>query len=289
MLDIAIIGAGPAGLSAAINGVIRNKKVKVFGRKPKTSLLYKAENVANYLGLPNLTGKKMIDEFVDHSQKKGVEIEESTVTEIYNMGDYYNLNVNGDFIETKTVIIATGIPNLKFYKGEEKYIGRGVSYCATCDGMLYREKDIFVVAKNDDAYEEISYLQDIVKKVYLITNKDIDGLKENVEVIEGKISEIIGDESVAKGVVVNNQKYLVSGVFILRETTPVTQLIKGIEMKSGSIKVNRSGETNFDGIYAAGDCTGKPFQVAKAVGEGATAALKAVSYITEKEKAKVLV
>ncbi|WP_058486146.1 NAD(P)/FAD-dependent oxidoreductase [Defluviitalea phaphyphila] len=279
MLDIAIIGAGPAGLSAAINGVIRNKKVIVFGREPKSSYLYKAEKVDNYLGMPNISGPKMIEEFLNHAKKLGVEFHEGRTLEVFPMGNYYTLNVENEFFEAKTVIIATGIPKANYIPGEKEFLGKGVSYCGTCDGPLYRGKTTMVIGEIEEAEEDVNFLQEICDKVYFLpTYKEIKHVSPKVEILKGKPKEILGDNFVS-GIRIDDKELKVDGVFLIKETVPVTQLIKGLEMEGKTIKVNRRQETNFPGVFAAGDCTGRPFQVTKAVGEGAVAALETVSYL----------
>jgi thioredoxin reductase (NADPH) len=279
MLDIAIIGAGPAGLSAAINSVIRNKKVIVFGRNPKSSYLYKAEKVDNYLGMPDFSGPGMVERFINHAQKIGVEFHEGRILEIFSMGDYYTLNVENEFYEAKTVIIATGIPKAKYIPGEKELLGKGVSYCGTCDGPLYRGKTTMVIGEIEEAEEDVNFLQEICNKVYFLpTYKEIRHVHPNVEILEGKPKEIFGEPFVS-GIRIDDQDIKVDGVFLIKESIPVTQLIKGLEMEEKTIKVNRKLETNFPGVFAAGDCTGRPYQVTKAVGEGAVAALEAVSYL----------
>ncbi|NLK98390.1 MAG: NAD(P)/FAD-dependent oxidoreductase [Epulopiscium sp.] len=283
MLDIAIIGAGPAGLSAAINGVIRNKKVIVFGRNPKSSYLYKAERVDNYLGLPNISGPGMVEQFIKHAQTLGVEFHEGRILEIFSMGDYYTLNVENEFYEAKTVIIATGIPKAKYIPGEKELLGKGVSYCGTCDGPLFRGKTTMVIGEIEEAEEDVNFLQEICSKVYFLpTYKEIKNVHPNVEILEGKPKEILGDPFVS-GIRIDDREIKVDGVFLIKETILVTQLIKGLEMEDKTIKVNRRLETNFPGVFAAGDCTGRPYQVTKAVGEGAVAALEAVSYLHKLE------
>lgn len=284
MVDIAIIGAGPAGLSAAINGVIRNKKVLLIGRDPKTSYLYKAEQIDNYLGMNNMNGPEMINGFVEHGKNIGVEFKEGRVTEIFSMGDYYAINVENEFIEARTIILATGIPKGNYLDGEENLLGKGVSYCATCDGMLYRGKNVVVVGDSKEAEEEVDYLAEICKKVYYFPKYKGDiKVNESVEISREKIKTILGDEMV-KGIMLSEGKQIdVDGVFLIKESIPAAQLIKGIEMQDKFIKVNRMTETNFPGVYAAGDITGKPFQVAKAIGEGNIAALQAVSYMHSKD------
>lgn len=279
MLDIAIIGAGPAGLSAAINGMVRNKKIKVIGRDPKTSYLYKAEKVDNYLGIHDVTGPEMVDQFLKHALEMGVEIEDGKVLEIIPMGDYYALNVDNEFIEAKTVIIANGLGKSKSMPGEKEFLGKGVSYCATCDGMLYRDKTVVLIGETDEAEEDVNYLNEVTDKVYYIPlYKDLKNVDDSVEIIRSKPKKILGEQLVT-GLTLEDKDIEAQGVFIAKETTPIAQILKGLELDKNSIKVNRQMETNFPGIYAAGDCTGKPFQVSKAVGEGVVAVLEAVSYL----------
>lgn len=284
MLDIAIIGGGPAGLSAAINGVIRNKKVKVFGNDITTSYLYKAEKVDNYLGLMGATGKEMMENFLGHAKEMNVQIENKKVLEIFPMGDFYMLNVENEFVEAKTVILANGITKANLLSGEEAFLGRGVSYCATCDGPLYRGKTVALTGDSQHAEEDVHYLSEICEKVYYIPQyKEVGTFGENVEILKDKPSAIEGEGVVGK-LVLKERELQVSGVFIIKESIPTAQLLKGLEIENKAIKVNHFMETNMPGVYAAGDCTGRPYQAAKAVGEGTTAALQAVSYLHAKEK-----
>lgn len=285
MLDIAIIGSGPAGLSAAINGVIRNKQVKVFGNDITTSYLYKAEKVDNYLGMMGATGKEMMETFLGHAKEMNVEIENKKVLEIFSMGDFYMLNVENEFIEAKTVILANGITKASTLEGEETFLGRGVSYCATCDGPLYREKTVALIGDSAHAEEDVNYLSEICEKVYYIPlYKEIGTFGQNVEILKDRPQAITGEGVVGK-LVLKETELEVSGVFIIKESIPTTQLLKGLEIEEKAIKVNNFMETNMPGVYAAGDCTGRPYQAAKAVGQGTTAALQAVSYLHTKEKA----
>lgn len=284
MLDIAIIGAGPAGLSAAISGVIRNKKVKVFGNPPSTSFIYKAERVDNYLGMLGTSGEEMMQQFVSHAKELGVEIQESKVIEIFPMGDYYMLNVENEFVEARTVILANGLSKGKVLEGENEFLGRGVSYCATCDGPLYREKQVLVIGDSVHAEEDANYLSEICDKVYYVPlYKEIEHLNENIEVLYTKPKRIFG-EQIVSGIELEDGVQEVSGVFIIKESIPTTRLLQGLELEDKAIKVNRFMETNLAGVYAAGDCTGKPYQVAKAVGEGNVAVLQAVSYLNALNK-----
>lgn len=284
MLDIAIIGGGPAGLSAAINGVIRNKKVKIFGNDITTSYLYKAEKIDNYIGMMGATGQEMMEAFLGHAKEMNVEIENKKVLEVFNMGDFYMLNVENEFIEAKTVVLANGITKASSLEGEEAFLGRGVSYCATCDGPLYRGKTVALIGDSAHAEEDVNYLNEVCEKVYYIPlYKNIGPLGEKVEIVNSRPKAVEG-EGVVNKLVLKDGELEVSGVFIIKESIPTTQLLKGLEIENKAIKVNRFMETNMPGVYAAGDCTGRPYQVAKAVGEGATAALEAVSYLHKKQK-----
>lgn len=284
MLDIAIIGAGPAGLSAAINGVIRNKKVKVFGNNPTTSWIYKAERIDNYIGMLGATGQEMVESFVNHAKEMGVEIHEGRVIEIFPMGESYMLNVENEFIEAKTIVLANGITKSKTLPGENELLGRGVSYCATCDGPLYRGKSVVLIGDSSEAEEDVNYLAEVCEKVYYVPlYKDIKNIRDNIEVIYDKPKRIVG-EGVVERLELADSTLDVNGIFIIKESIPTTQLLKGIELENQAVKVNNFMETSMVGVYAAGDCTGKPYQVAKAVGQGTTAALQAVSYLHNIEK-----
>ena len=136
IVDMAIIGAGPAGLSAAINGVARGKTVRLFSGE--SNYLAKAERVDNYLGFYQMTGEQMMKQFFHHANQMGVSLEKGKVANVLALGDRFLLNFNGEIISSKTVILASGVSKAKEIPGEREYLGQGVSYCATCDGMLYR-------------------------------------------------------------------------------------------------------------------------------------------------------
>lgn len=284
MIDIAIIGAGPAGLSAAINAVIRNKKTVVFGNKAESSYLYKAEKIDNYLGMPGLSGKEMIDKFYKHAMALGVEIQNKKVQQIFNMGDNFTLNADNEFFEAKKIIITTGIPKSNFIKGEQEFIGKGVSYCATCDGLLYKNKVVCVIGETKEAESDVEYLSEICKKVYYTPlYKNINAFNSNVDVVIGKPLEIYGDK-IVKGIIIGDNNINADGIFFIKESIPINRLIEGLEMDNNYIKVNKLMETNIEGIYAAGDCTGRPLQLSKAVGDGLVAAQNAVLRLTKNKE-----
>ena len=279
MLDIAIIGAGPAGLSAAINAVQRNKTVKIFGKSISKSNLYKAEKVDNYLGLYNVSGKEMLETFYNHAITKGVAFQESRVLQIFKMDKYYSLNVENEIVDAKTVIIATGLSKTKTIPVEEEFIGKGVSYCATCDGMLYRNKTVIVVAESSEGESDVNFLSEICSKVYYIPlYKGTYDINDNIELINGSPSKVLGDEYVS-GLQVGTSNISCDGIFFVKEAMPVKNILNNLNFEHNSIVVNRFMETNLPNVYAAGDCTGKPYQVSKAVGEGLIAAQQAIKAI----------
>lgn len=283
MYDIAVIGGGPAGLSAAINGLSRNKSVIVFGREMESSWIYKAEKVDNYLGLYNVNGKEMLEKFYQHSKDMGINIKNGRVLQILPMGDYFSINLENEIFNSKTVILATGIEKGKKIKGEEEYLGKGVSYCATCDGMLYRKKDVTVIGEIKEAEEDANFLSEICNKVYFVSYYgEPSDLNENIEILNGKVTEVKGNDIITS-VIIDDKEINCDGIFFIKKSTPVSNIIYGLDVtEKNAIDVNRMCETNIKGVFAAGDCTGWPYQISKAVGEGLIAAQQASKYIDKK-------
>lgn len=281
--DIAIVGSGPAGVAAAINAKIRNKKIILFGYEDLSNKLYLAPKIDNYIGYPGISGKDLVHKFKEHLHQMDIEITYERVNNIYAMGEYYALMVNDKTYEATALILATGVEFGKPFKGEEEFLGRGVGYCATCDAPLYRNKVVTIIGYNKESVEEANYVSELASKVYFIPMmKDEYSLNPNIEVINDKPVEIIG-ENVVKKIVLRNSELECDGVFILRDSISPGQLVPGLMVEDRHIKVNRNMETNLKGCYAAGDCTGKPYQYLKAMGEGQVAALNAVSYIDNLE------
>lgn len=276
-LDIAVIGGGPAGLSAAINAVLRNKSVKIFTNV--ANYLQKAEKVDNYLGFYNISGQELMEKFIDHANKLNVSFEYGKVIDIMKYNDMFMINFNGKIINAKAVVLALGITKEKMLNNEEKLLGKGISYCATCDGALYKGKNIAVYGNADDIIEEANFLSSLGANVNFITvKKDIKGLNQNINVINGIISDIIGDNKL-ESVIINDKYIKLDGLFLLRNSIAPNSIVKDLILEDGYIVVNRNMETNIKGIYACGDCTGKPLQISKATGEGLVAAQNAAKYI----------
>ena len=280
--DIAIVGSGPAGLSAALNAKIRNKSFILFGSNNLSSKVQRAPKINNYLGFPNSSGDELGEAFKKHIDAMGIEITEERVNNIYSMGDYFALAVNDKMYEAKSVILATGVEFSKPLKGEMEFLGKGVGYCATCDAPLYRGKTVVIIASNEEAVHEANYVSELAGKVYFIPLfKGEYNLNEGIELVNDRPLEIVGDKSVSK-IILKNIEIETDGVFLLKDAISPSQLVPGLAEEEGHIKVDRTMATNIKGCFAAGDCIGKPYQYIKAAGEGNIASLSAVSYLDNK-------
>ena len=282
--DIAIIGSGPAGLSAALNSKIRNKDFIIFGHKNLTNKIVKAPKINNYLGFNGISGEELKERFQEHLNTLNIEITEERINSIYAMGEYFALMANDKTFEAKSIILATGVEYTKPIKGEEEYLGKGVGYCATCDAPLYKGKTVVIIGHNKEAEDESNYVSEIAGKVYYVPMyKGSYKLNDNITLIEDKPKEIIGDLKVKK-IVLENSEIEADGVFVLKDSISPAQLVPGLEIKDEHISVDRLMTTNIKGCFAAGDCVGKPYQYIKAAGEGNIASLSAVKYLDSLKK-----
>ena len=273
MKDIAIIGAGPAGYSAAITARKRDKSVIVIGQN--TGWLSRAEHIANYPGLPDISGRDLLTAMANQAQALGAELRPGVVHQIVSMGSSFALSLGADFIEAKRVILCTGAKQPKLLPGENELLGRGVSYCGTCDGMLYRGRRVAVVAQGPEAVSEANFLAGLCSEVVYFGAKD-DALDAKITVSDQKPEAILG-ETVVSGLKAGGEALPFDGIFIFREAAALSTLLPGLEMDGAFIRVDRQMKTNLPGVFAAGDCTGLPLQVAKAVGEGCVAAISAAT------------
>lgn len=271
MFDLAIVGAGPAGYSAAINARKRDKSVIVIGQH--TGWLAKAEKIENYPGLPDVSGKALLEAMRDQAIALGADTRPGVVHQVIPMGESFGLSLGADFVEAKKVILCTGAKQPKLLPGENELLGRGVSYCGTCDGMLYRGKNVAVIAQSHEAISEANFLAGLCQSVTFFGKAD-EALDPRVIVKDETPEAIFGDMR-AQGLRANGIDYPFDGVFIFREAMALSALIAGLETEGAFIRVDRQMRTNLPGVFAAGDCTGLPLQVAKAVGEGCIAALAA--------------
>ena len=287
--DIAIIGTGPAGLEAAVTARVRNKNIILFGSKDLSPKIQTVDHpILNYLGLPSVTGKEMAAAFAKQLEELGIEITEEKVTCVYAMGEYFALQLSSnEMAEAKTVILASGVAAGKPYPGEEMFLGRGVSYCATCDAPLYRGKTIACIGGSPAEEAEADFLGEVCGKVYYfpLYKEEPRFMHENVIAVHEKPREIKGAMK-ANALVTDGNEYEVSCVFILREAQFPAQLVPGLTVEGNAVKTDLQMRTNLPGLFAAGDIAGQPYQYIKAAGQGNTAALSAVNYLAEKERGK---
>lgn len=281
--DIAIVGTGPGGLEAAITAKIRNKDIILFGNKNLSLKITKATEINNYLGFPDITGEELAKAYDNHLQKMNIDINTSRINAIYAMGDYFALQSAEEMFEAKSVIISTGVVTGKTLPGENENLGRGVSYCATCDAALYKGKEAIVIGYSPKEEEEVIFLAERAEKVtYIAMYKNVLFLADNIEVVEGRFPRKIIKNEDRITLVTNKESYEADGIFILRDAVSPDKLVPGLLIEDGHIVVDRAMRTNIEGVFACGDVTGKPYQYIKAAGEGNVAALSAVSYLVNK-------
>ena len=292
MYDVIIIGAGPAGLTAAIYALMANKKVLIFEARSYGGQIVNAGVIKNYPGLPGISGFDFATKLYDQVKSLGGEIKFETVIRIEK--DKSVITKKGTY-NAKAIIVATGASKRKLKtENEEKYIGRGVSYCATCDGNLYKEKNVAIVGSGKTAIDDAIYLSDIANKVYLINNKEefnvdamyldkIRGTKNIETLLNYNVVRINGDKKVSSIDIVdknNIQKQIeIEGIFIAVGQEPQNNIFSNIlELdEKGYIKTEDGVHTNIDKIYVAGDNKKKLLkQLVTAESDGAIAATVAI-------------
>ena len=285
--DIAVIGTGPAGLEAAITAKVRNKSVLLIGGKGSSDKVSKAHTIQNYLGLPDVAGADLAKAFLDHATGMGIEITEDKVNAVYSMGQYFAIQChNGDY-EASSVIIAAGMTTMKPFPGEMENLGRGVSYCATCDAALYKGKTAIILAYSEEDEPEAEFLAERADTVYYLPQYEYNGnLSGNIKVTCDVKPGTIEMKDGAAVLTTDGDKFSADGIFILRQQIAPSQLVPGLKMDGNHVEVDRQMNTNIKGLFACGDITGTPYQYIKAAGEGNVAALSAVSYLNELKKAQ---
>lgn len=254
--DMIVLGSGPAGLAAAIAARGRDKSVLVIGNRWQDSPLAKAERVDNYPGLPGRTGLELLEEFYRHAQSAGTEFVVGKALSLLAW-EGFSITVGSQVYRGKALILAPGVVRAAKYPGEAEYLGRGVSYCATCDGMFYRGRTVVCAGDAPNFDEETAFLRSIGCQVIV---KRLAGLS------------ILGEDRVSGVRDAAGALTPCDGVFLLRASIAPARLAPGLELENGYIKVDARMATSLPGVYAAGDCTGQPLQLAKAVGQGQAAA-----------------
>ncbi|MBQ8394134.1 MAG: FAD-dependent oxidoreductase [Clostridia bacterium] len=287
MLDCIIIGSGVAGISAALTLKANQKTFLLFGQKELSEKIEKAESIRNYPSFLGGSGKNFVTALQQQLEQEEIPIQAERVSGVYALKDKYSvMTQEGGVYESKSVILACGVESVKQIQGEEAYIGRGVSYCATCDGFLYKGKTIAVLCTTKRLEHEIGYLAKIAEKIYLIPMyKDVEITGENITVIRKMPKKIEGTKRVEKLLFATpptpelSVELPVDGVFMLRESVSPAVLVGGLQTENGHVVIGRDTSTNLKGCFAAGDCTGRPYQYAKAAGEGNVAAHSVSEYV----------
>ena len=279
MYDVIIIGTGAAGISAALTLKQLNKNFLWIGSKDLSYKINSAEKIRNYPGLSSVSGKEMKEAFLKQIKDMDIEILSKQVTGVYDLSTHYAVLCGDESYEGKSIILGLGVESIKPIEGEIELLGQGVSYCATCDGFLYKGKDITVVSASKEFEHEAKYLASLANKLnYVGLYKDIDMNEANVNIIKGMPNKITKENKKMK---LHFKDSIIEsdGIFMLKAAISPAVLVPGLESDNGHIVVDRQMNTNLKGVFAAGDCTGRPYQYTKAVGEGNVAAHSAVDYL----------
>lgn len=296
MLDAIIIGSGPAGLAAAIYGKRANLNIAVVEKEYEgTGQIAESSCVDNYLGLPGINGYDLGEQFRNHAVDFGVDFIEHEVVAIEKQPGRWKLAFeDGSSKEARTVIYAAGAqPRKADVPGEDRYIGKGVSYCAICDGAFYKGKTVAVLGGGDTAVDEALYLSDLCEKVYLIHRRtEFRGAaqrveqarkKANIEFVLGEtVKEFVGGEKLTAVRLNSGTSIELNGVFVAYGSKPQTELLRGIVAldDSGYVVANEDGRTSQEGFFVAGDVRTKTLrQVVTAVSDGANAITSVAEYI----------
>lgn len=290
-VDVLIIGAGPAGLSAALYLKRAGVSFALIDKSAPGGKLLNIAEIANYPGVMPTSGFELANALVNSVTSLGVEIGYGDVSSITKVDNKFITTTDYENYESFAVIVGTGLSNVPTIKGEKTYYGKGVSYCATCDGALYKGKDVAVVGHEEKALEEAQYLSNLVNKVYLIIDDQemhaspamFESLKskENVEVLFGNVLEIKGDASVTS-IITNDKELMVSAIFPLSGEKSASSFLAplGLKTKNGFIHVDENMMSEVPGVFAIGDVQDKKLrQVVTACSDGAIASASVSSYI----------
>ena len=278
--DVAILGAGPAGLSAALTLKNHNKSILWFGSRELSAKIGRSERIANYPGVPMASGEELNTRFLTQIDEMDLELNDRMQTWITPAGQGFMLLADNEIFEARTVILASGTAQAKGFPGEEEFLGRGVSYCATCDGFLYKSKTIAVYCGAKRFEHEVADLAGFASEVHLFTPyQDSETDLPNVHRLPAPIKAVNGGMRVESLTLTDDSTLPVDGFFVLRSAIAPATLLAGLQMDGPHVAVNRRQETNIPGFYAAGDITGRPYQIAKAVGEGNVAAHAALEFL----------
>jgi len=288
--DILIIGAGPAGIQAAIHASRRGAETVVVGRIAKSKLgMAWVENLFCVLGEED--GMEMLRRGKEQASRFGVKFTDADAIALDGEGGHFSCRLdNGDEIESVALILSTGITrNKSNIEGEKDFIGRGISYCADCDGPLFRERGVAIVGGESAAYAAAENLLEFASRVTLVDHEGkmddekVEMLRERgVVVTDLKPTKVTGDSKVKGLLLEDGSSIEVDGIFIEMGSRGLLELAMPLGIypdEKGFIEVDRAMNTDIDGVFACGDITGPPLQVCKAIGEGCVAGLSAVEYL----------
>ena len=287
--DVLIIGAGPAGIQAAIHAARKKVSVLLVGKRANSAM--SGTHIENYFGLSGtVDGNALLSTGLEQARSFGCQILEENIVSSSRNGPLFELvTENDETIQAKAVIIATGISRKKLgVPGEKELFGKGVSYCASCDCNFYKGKVVAIVGDETEAAVSAELMTRYASKVYWIVSEIsasdnvVRKAKDaGVEMVDGKIERIEGDGRVGN-VIVSGKSIAVDGVFIELGAKSAADLAMDMDVMpemDDSIKVKDDCSTEVKGVFACGDVTGKPWQVAKAVGQGAVAGIAAADYV----------
>jgi thioredoxin reductase (NADPH) len=286
--DVVVVGAGPAGMSAAINVANRKKTVLVLDGQAPFAKARKAHQIPNYPGFSFASGEQLAEAFLRHLEEFDVTLLREKVSRIFRDEDQLIVCSEKDNYHARAVILATGVYREAELEGEEALVGQGVSYCVSCDGRLFAGREVAFVSFQPEGEEEATAMaEDFGARVTFIPlYRGEYQLPESVRVLPRKRPDRLYRQDGKVHVVLPDEEVVVDAVFVIKPGVSPRTLIEGLEMDDRHILVNRDMETGLPGVYAAGDATAEPYQIAKAVGEGQVAALQAVRFISEKSRAR---
>ena len=275
--DVIIIGAGPAGISAGLYTQRANKKTLIIYNEK--SSLEKASKIENYYGFPNgISGKELYQNGIMQAKNLGIELKKEEVIKIEKIKETFEVSTSNRKYISRNVILATGNKkNTPDIKGIKELEGKGISYCAICDGFFYRGKDVAVLGSGDYAISEVNDLLNVANKITILTNKKKvpDFRAENVKVETRGVIAVKGENQLESIELEDGTKLEVDGLFIAQGVAGSTDFARklGALVKDNKIVVNDKMETTIQGLYACGDCVGSIYQIAKAINEGMMAGM----------------
>jgi thioredoxin reductase (NADPH) len=285
--DVIVVGSGPAGISAAINVANRKRTVAVLAGQAPSGLIRKAHSIANYPGFTSASGEELATAFLRHLEEFDVPLIGEKASKIIPDEDGFVVFSEREVYHAGAVVLATGVYREAEIEGEEELVGQGVSYCVTCDGRLFAGRRAAFISYAPEGAEEASALAEDygVQVTYLPLYQGDYRLPEGVRVLPGARPTRLERVDAQIWVSLPGEDLKVDAVFIYKNSVSPHTLLEGLASDGRHVTVDRHMATDVPGVFAAGDCTGEPYQTAKAVGEGQVAALQAVRFLRERTKA----